>query len=131
MYLGLTNNKNLFLLFLTLACVSGIGSFFVPALLCLIIYYVKNRSELKQDICSLEKFKTTIFFMILFLGFLLVSWAITLPNRLFLRFICDSPPGYACPSPIRPHRTGKTPPDLNRSGGAVFFYQYVKSLTIC
>lgn len=77
LYLGLTNNKNLFLLFLTLACVSGIGSFFVPALLCLIIYYVKNRSELKQDIWSLEKFKTTIFFMILFLGCLLVSWAIT------------------------------------------------------
>lgn len=69
--------NNFFLLFLALACVSGIGSFFVPALLCLIIYYVKNRSELKQDICSLEKFKTVIFFMILFLSCLLVSWAIT------------------------------------------------------
>lgn len=69
--------KNIFLFFLSLACVSGIGSFFAPALLCLISYYVKNRSELKQDICSLEKFKTTMFFMILFLGCLLVSWAIT------------------------------------------------------
>lgn len=77
MYSSLTNNKNLFLLFLALACVSGIGSFFVPALLLLIIYYVKNKSELKQDICSLEKFKTVIFFMILFLSCLLVSWAIT------------------------------------------------------
>lgn len=77
MYLGLTNNKNLFLLFLALACVSGIGSFFVPALLCLIIYYAKNRSELKQDIYSLKNFKKIIFFMILFLSCLLVSWAIT------------------------------------------------------
>lgn len=69
--------NNYFLLFLALACVSGIGAFFVPALLCIIIYYMKNRSEFKQDIFSIAKFKTIILFMALFLGSLLVSWSIT------------------------------------------------------
>lgn len=69
--------KFYFLFFLTLACISGIGSFFIPALLFFIIYYIKNNNDFKQDICILAKFKMIIFFMILFLCGLFISWVVT------------------------------------------------------
>lgn len=74
---SLTENKNLFLFFLTLACVSGIGSFFIPAFLCLIIYYKKNQDKLKNDINVLKNFKTVLLFMGFFLVCLLCSWVET------------------------------------------------------
>lgn len=74
MSLNLTENKNLFLFFLTLACVSGIGSFFIFAFLCLIIYYKKNQDELKSDINVLKNLKTVLLFMGFFLVCLLCSW---------------------------------------------------------
>lgn len=74
---NLIQNKNLFLLFLTLACVSGIGAFFAPALIFLIVYYLKNKTELKKDIYVLKNFKISLIFMLLFLVCLLISWFIT------------------------------------------------------
>ena len=73
MSLNPSRNKNLYLIFLTLACVSGIGSFFVPALFCFIIYYYKNKSIINIDINSLKMYKSSIFFMILFLAALFIS----------------------------------------------------------
>ena len=60
-FLNLKNNKNLFLLFLSLACVSGIGAFFVPSVLALIIYYYNNKKELKIECSGLTKLKKSFF----------------------------------------------------------------------
>lgn len=73
MNLSLTKNKNMYLFFLTLACVSGIGKFFIPALFCLIIYYYKNKNEFLVDLSSLKRYKLSLFFMILFLVTLFIS----------------------------------------------------------
>ena len=73
MNLSLTKNKNMYLFFLTLACVSGIGKFFIPALFCLIIYYYKNKNEFLDDLSSLKRYKLSLFFMILFLVTLFIS----------------------------------------------------------
>lgn len=73
MSLNPSRNKNLYLIFLTLACVSGIGSFFVPALFCFIIYYYKNKSIINIDINSLKMYKSSIIFMFLFLAALFIS----------------------------------------------------------
>ena len=73
-FLNLKNNKNLFLLFLSLACVSGIGAFFVPSVLALIIYYYNNKKELKIECSGLTKLKKSFLFMAIFLFGLLLSW---------------------------------------------------------
>lgn len=73
-FLNLKNNKNLFLLFLSLACVSGIGAFFVPSMLALIIYYYNNKKELKIECSGLTKLKKSFLFMAIFLFGLLLSW---------------------------------------------------------
>lgn len=73
-FLNLKNNKNLFLLFLSLACVSGIGAFFVPSVLALIIYYYNNKKELKIECSGLTRFKKSFLFMAIFLFGLLLSW---------------------------------------------------------
>lgn len=73
-FLNLKNNKNLFLLFLSIACVSGIGAFFVPSVLALIIYYYNNKKELKIECSGLTKLKKSFLFMAIFLFGLLLSW---------------------------------------------------------
>ncbi len=73
MNLSLTKNKNIFLFFLTLACVSGIGKFFIASLLCFIIYYYKNKNEFLEDLSSLKIYKSSFLFMILFLVTLFIS----------------------------------------------------------
>ena len=73
-FLNLKNNKNLFLLFLSLACASGIGAFFVPSVLALIIYYYNNKKELKIECSGLTKLKKSFLFMAIFLFGLLLSW---------------------------------------------------------
>ena len=73
-FLNLKTNKNLFLLVLSLACVSGIGAFFVPSVLALIIYYYNNKKELKIECSGLTKLKKSFLFMAIFLFGLLLSW---------------------------------------------------------
>lgn len=77
MSLNPTKNKNMYLFFLTLACVSGIGKIFIPALLCFFVYYYKNKNKLMEDIISLKKYKNSFFFMFLFLGSLFISGVIS------------------------------------------------------
>ena len=74
MSLNPSRNKNLYLIFLTLACVSGIGSFFVPALFCFIIYYYKNKSIINIDINSLKMYKSSIFFYVFIFSCIIYKW---------------------------------------------------------